>query len=594
MKNNQLYSNLVDASSKIVSKFGKGIVYEERFVNILSDLYPSRDNPAIVRVIKTITHEDQLKNVLNSDVKNIEHEIASTVSVLKKKYGYDQTLIEDILFSLAVGCDTISQDQYNVLKGLQKSPSPQKTTPASNPQPNIQSNVSNQKSITDDLPLSQLVLLIWGMSGLLVSPPIYAYLICELKWWPLSTSFTIATLHFFTILPVSAFLDTNSSRKAKRTHKFTQGGFCALFISAIIFWVVFPILFGFEDVQAYWGFSPNKEGFPWLVTIMVNVFCAMILYAALKEGVTNFSVKQHGGTSAKFQELYSSRIFKDGFITVTAIFLLAGLLYYSAPIIKENNHKKEIKTYNEQIEVINQHSDSIRRDRCRTERELSFAQFKLGDPFSTCISNIKSGDKYSAHEKTDYTHIKVNDVDYKDIVNNTIHLETDWDNKRVNIDMFFSNNKLFALQFTLPTTNHYSLFESYISKYGEPECRLKKIDTSEFEKIIHNFSLIDQYLISEHFFWTYKNSMLQIDYCKPDYYFPVEYPYIVEGVTITYFDRIAETILKKHINEQEKQWIIQEQRLNDSLRHIHEKEKLRLERKRKKEEKNHLEAMKQI
>ena len=85
MKNNQLYSNLVDASSKIVSKFGKGIVYEERFVNILSDLYPSRDNPAIVRVIKTITHEDQLKNVLNSDVKNIEHEIASTVSVLKKK-----------------------------------------------------------------------------------------------------------------------------------------------------------------------------------------------------------------------------------------------------------------------------------------------------------------------------------------------------------------------------------------------------------------------------------------------------------------------------------------------------------------------------
>ena len=99
MQNSVLYKKLVDATVKIITQFGRSIIHEERFVNILSDLYPERDNPAVLRIIKSLIQDNLLKDVLNANIKNIEHQVATTVGALSKQYGYAPSLVEGILFS---------------------------------------------------------------------------------------------------------------------------------------------------------------------------------------------------------------------------------------------------------------------------------------------------------------------------------------------------------------------------------------------------------------------------------------------------------------------------------------------------------------
>ena len=115
-----LYNHLIDATSKIISQFGDGIVYEERFVNILSDMFPDRDNPAILRIIKSAILARLLKGVFNSNAENIGVRVDAAALSLSKQYGYDQKLVKCILSSLAVGYGTISTAQYETLNNLRQ------------------------------------------------------------------------------------------------------------------------------------------------------------------------------------------------------------------------------------------------------------------------------------------------------------------------------------------------------------------------------------------------------------------------------------------------------------------------------------------
>lgn len=42
---------LIKAIEQIVAQFGMDVLKEERFVNILHDMYPDRDNPAVFRIV---------------------------------------------------------------------------------------------------------------------------------------------------------------------------------------------------------------------------------------------------------------------------------------------------------------------------------------------------------------------------------------------------------------------------------------------------------------------------------------------------------------------------------------------------------------
>lgn len=486
MQKNILYSNIVAATSSIVTQFGRSIVHDDRFVNILSDLYPERDNPAVYRIIKSAIQDDLLKPVLSANAKSIEHQVATATVALSKQYGYDQSLVECILFSLAVGYGSITSAQFNALVALRNKPT-KKSPPASHNNPNSspkQKNPPPQPPSKYKATLTNIILLIWGMLGLLYSPLFYAYRISVKSWWPMGASIVIALIQFVTILPNTSFFVSDDSNNNKHIHPALHGGYCALYMFAIAYWIIFPFIWSFESVQAYWGFLPNKEAFPWITTWFINIFCALLLVTFLGQAVSNLSNslrKQKGKFLDNFQDLMTVRLYRLGFFSVTAFFLLAAFVLFSIPIVRESQYKKQIEEYNNKIEALNHHSDSIRNARSQTERNLSFAQFKLGDSFSSCVSKIKNEDNYSIFKDRGIDHLEMNEKDYINIVDSIIQLRTDWNNEKITLYMYFSNQRLVAIEFSPEKTNSDSLLSVYTSKYGEPESYLYKYVPSEYE-----------------------------------------------------------------------------------------------------------------
>lgn len=603
MQNSVLYKKLVDATVKIITQFGRSIIHEERFVNILSDLYPERDNPAVLRIIKSLIQDNLLKDVLNANVKNIEHQVATATAVLSKRYGYDQYLVESILYSLAVGYGTISTAQYNALKALKNKPAKKQTFPPSqnnNPNPTKQNKKNIQPPTKYNSTAKQTAILIWGVIGLLISPIVYALQININKWWPLPTSIVIAIIHFVTVFPVSIAYDNSQLLKPNKIHPALQGGFCSLYILAILFWIAFPFFWGLESVQSYWGFTPNKESFPWIITIFGNIFCALILCTGLSQTVVNFSPnwrKNQGKFSDNFNVLYNNHIFRKGFFAVFAIFIIEGIYFFSIPIVKEHIYKQQIETYNKQINALNHHSDSIRNERIKTKRDLSFAQFKLGESYSACISKIKKEDSFSVYSDRGIDHLIMNQKDYISIVDSIVNLRTDWNNEKITIYMYFSNQRLVAIEFSPEETNSDSLLSVYTSKYGEPESYLSKYVPSEYEGSKSDYysiaySIMDDKLVPDQYYWTYKNSILRIDYRKGDYSY--KHGHYNDAANIIYFDRAIENFLQKHNEEQRRKAREYQKRQNDSLRLVREAEERQRQEQRLQEELNHQRSMEQI
>ena len=87
MQNSVLYPNLTGAIANIIKKFCKGIIHEERFVHVLSDLSPGRNEPAVLKIIRSAIQDDLLKPVLSANTKNIEHQVTTATAVLSKQYG---------------------------------------------------------------------------------------------------------------------------------------------------------------------------------------------------------------------------------------------------------------------------------------------------------------------------------------------------------------------------------------------------------------------------------------------------------------------------------------------------------------------------
>ena len=73
-----IYYGVINATEQIVAKYGKSVLIEERFVNILADLYPDRDNPAIFRIIKSAIKEGVIKELVSSTVNTIDHIVANS------------------------------------------------------------------------------------------------------------------------------------------------------------------------------------------------------------------------------------------------------------------------------------------------------------------------------------------------------------------------------------------------------------------------------------------------------------------------------------------------------------------------------------
>ncbi len=598
----KLYNGIINATEQIVAKYGKGVITEERFVNILADIYPDRDNPAVFRIIKSTIKEGITKELASSKIQAIEYVVANNSSLLSKKYGYDNLLVEGILYSLSIGYGVISRSEYVTLSNKNNSPSKKQRRQnqnKQNPSPNSP-NPPKSKSI-DWIGVKFVFILLWGMLGLLISPFVYLYVICKNDGLCLVGSFAIACIHLFTLIPLTASIDNYVLSGNKKTYPTIAGAASSLILCAGLYWVAFPIFFGFDTVLSYWGLS-CKDSFPWLPTIVANLFCAAVLIACLThiEDFSGIIIQTNKSNAFLKQGLFMSKPYKNGFLAVLGFYILIGLLVFITPPIENALSKYKIEGLNKQIDQINQQKDSLKSERCKNSRNLSFAQFILGDSYKATLSKINKTDEYSVSTVSSGDELYISDQNYISIVDSIIHLKTDWNNEKVSIELFFSCQQLIALRFSPRKTDGDSILSIYTAKYGDPEYHLSKYVYAKDCGLENNYEndyklslgneMMDQ-LYPTSYYWTYKNTLLKIDYDKNRYSVFYTGP---EYSTITYFNRYAESVLKIKQEEEGKTKAIIERQRNDSLKKVREIEDRIREEENRQKELNHQKSIKQI
>ena len=93
-------TDVINIISQITNKYGNQIITESRFVHIFNDLYPSRNNPAYVNILKSIINDGCSSDLLTCTKKNIKIKVEDTATRLATQYGYDKNVVSEILYSL--------------------------------------------------------------------------------------------------------------------------------------------------------------------------------------------------------------------------------------------------------------------------------------------------------------------------------------------------------------------------------------------------------------------------------------------------------------------------------------------------------------
>ncbi len=345
------------------------------------------------------------------------------------------------------------------------------------------------------------------------------------------------------------------------------------------------------------------------LTQFANFFCAAILYSYL-EGIEKFSGIQKVG-------IFKSHPFKKGFLIVFSYFILIGFGAIIAPTVSEAITKFNIYKTNNYIDDVNTQKQNLRNEREKESRSLSFADFSLDDSFTKTISTIENNGQYTLLEQSSIREdLYIHKENYISIVDTILSINSLWNNEIINIELFFVKDKLEAIRYSPNKTDADSIINIYSSKYGEPEYKLKKyiywdeqskvkfqiaeeeLYEEDYEKdsFEYAYGRIDKENIHpETYYWTYKNSIIKIDYKIYSYY------YDKATTTITYFSRNIEPVLKKKKLREEALQREKEKQYKDSIRRLQEIERQhqiedehRIMEQRRQEELNHKRSMEQI
>lgn len=92
--------NFKDAIIETINQFGRGVIGEARFVNILSDMHGYKDFPACKRILSVIIKDGTNGKLFLKPTFPTEAEIRQTVILINKQYGFQEDLIEYVLYSI--------------------------------------------------------------------------------------------------------------------------------------------------------------------------------------------------------------------------------------------------------------------------------------------------------------------------------------------------------------------------------------------------------------------------------------------------------------------------------------------------------------
>lgn len=568
---------LSEAINKITNQFGKDVLTEERFVNILADLYPNRDNPAVFSIIRTLVKDGCCSDLLACNKINVQTFISKSALALNKKYGYDKTLVEETLNLLAAGCGVtvpknVNQPAPKPAPSKQTSQKPAKpqnqppTKPATQPkpakqpkqknnqQPNQIRNQSPKRPLTS-YKINNFFYLVLSFLGLFVAPVVYLLAITG-NWWP---SFTL-----FLILIIQAIIFTISYQKLVK-HKplpVIGGSFSAIILCAVIFLAFAPFYAESDSTKeaiSFMGISYNHEmAFP-LVTLIISIYYfGFVNIGGRIAGydltlIIDHLTEPYSSGKVGIDKLISNKQFMKGFILSGLFILMVGMFIVNLPTI--DSWRVEFN------------NSLLRAERNKMNKQLSFADFMIGSDFDSCISSIKSLPNYSYNDM--YNCIQsIQLIDDSEMTpDTTISIKTKWYNDSIDIYLHSWTGKLMAIEIDIISFDTDSILALFSSKYGKPEySRIKERPLGRF-------------FYTENWKWVYENGVI-----------------IINDKKIIYYDRKLETIAalkkEKEIKEKEerdkkelieKQEVQAIQRKRDSLNRIkmlEEERKKQLERKK--------------
>lgn len=546
----QLYDGLIKATEQIVAQFGKDVLTEERFVNILHDLYPDRDNPAIYIIVKSIVNDGISTELLNTKKRKVEAFLSKSSAILAKKYGYDKQLVEGVIYSIAVGCKKMQHLQTKVPK-----PAKQKTS---------KTNLFKQLSkIITSLSWSRLYdpfYLAIAFFGLFIAPVVYLLAITG-TWWP---SFTL-----FLILIIQAILFTISYNKLIK-HKPLPGiggSFSAIILCAVIFFAFAPFHAddnSTKEVIYFLGISYNHDmAFP-IVSLAISMFyLGFVNVGGIIAGYDLTLIFDNLDNTnlfrkTKINKLLSDKQFMKGFILSGLFIWLVGAFIMYLPTIDSWR-----------IDINN---SLLRHNRGTEYRQLSFAGFMVGSDLDSCVQMANSSSEYyklSGEESINYNiGILESEDEYSALFDSTIYIRTKWYSDSVYVALCSLKGKIMAIDVSTGGFNQDSILTLFSSKYGKPEYERTK------DEVLYKY----YYMYDESWQWTFQNGIIKV----------------IPG-HIRYLDRQLETIaaqrnkeeeqeeLKKQIRQQkEEQKEKEKQRKKDSINKIKQvEEEKRKEKERK-------------
>ena len=567
-------NKLIDEISAIVAKYGEDIVTESRFVNILKDLYPDRDNPKKFNILSELISQGTIANLLNCKKSNIKSFVERHSVKLSKKQGFDKADVSHILYAIAVGTNSISRSEYNSFIN----PPEQKPTSKQQPKPQKPQPAQNQ----DEPSTTEVLSLIWAFIGLCATPFIYLNLLTN-GWWPFWAVVILALVGVITIVPASIAI-LGDGTDIKKVNPVLAGAHFTITLCYSLFLTLAPFIIhwtydAFSSQYLFWfGHAYHSDfgsvtssyiaGFenPTVLTFLLGLFCSAVALTPFGldgKSINNLINSPGGG-------------FVKGATRAGIALVVVTVLCLMIPAIANWNHNNQVKAENEKYEEELKQVEELRKSRASTSMEMSFKDFFLGQDFEQCNAIINDTPSYIANENStpSYNPLMIDSINYTSVVDTTLCATTEWDNKETTVYLFFNNKKLIGIRLAI---NHEldSLVSMYSAKYGKPEhipVRKDKYQTS-------SISFEDR--VNDTYCWTYKNGIVQI---QEEYY----------SCYIIYFDRAAETMLQnlQAKEEAERQRQIKEAEMAEQK--ALEEERKRAEAERLRQQENHKKAVNQI
>ena len=516
-------NKLINEISSIVSQYGVDIVTEERFVNILKDLYPDRDHPEKFDILKAIVTDGVSADMLvHCNAKTAETFITDYSDLLSRKYGYDAKDITQVLGCLGIGCKCITIDEYKAASKPKESiPTPQKPQPV---KPKGQKRFAN------------ILYLLLGYFGFFVTPFV-------MLWHHTGGSLFITLLlvlgvHTVTILPCAIGL-------YKCRPNFFLGG---LFSGIMLCLTVCVFYNSFEysrDLMDFWGLQSDYNS-PFFfteifLTAVIVLYVAGAGFGSEIAGIDTSDVwgsiaAGSGGSFNDFSAIWKSFSNIRFDLGLLLSLMICFLLYYV------------VKTIPVTCSFINNSVIELKENRKQQNVELSFMDFKLGSSIDSCSSIISESYKYQySNEDKFFDRVSYSDSkeipslcvygqDYSAFVDRVIECSSVLDNFPILIKLYSNKHKVFAIEY-LTHQDMVALKESYRSKYGQYEFFVN------MAKEYYNKNNVSYYNFNDRYYWIYKNCLIELS--------ANEWHSGAKCQDIIYLSREFDSWLEKKANERE-------------------------------------------